>query len=64
MINKKNKDRGYEDIKNSNDDFICIGSLTNFFMICSYLRGMDNFFMDLAFNKKLAEKIIGEVGQF
>ena len=64
MINKKNKQAGYEEIKNSGDDFICIGSLINFFMLCSYLRGMDNFFMDLAFNKKLAEKIIGEVGQF
>lgn len=64
MINKKNKQAGYEEIKNSGDDFICIGSLTNFFMICSFLRGMDNFFMDLAFNKRLAERIIDEVGQF
>ncbi len=64
MINKKNKGTSYEEIKNSDDDFICIGSLTNFFMICSYLRGMDNFFMDLASNKKLAERIIDEVGQF
>ena len=64
MVNKKNRDKGYEEIKSSNDDFICIGSLSNFFMICSYLRGMDKFFIDLASNKKLAEKIIGEVGEF
>jgi uroporphyrinogen decarboxylase len=33
-------------------------------MICCYLRGMDNFFMDLASNKRLAEKLINEVSQF
>lgn len=64
MINKNNKDLGYEEIKNGGDEFVCIGSLTNFFMICCYLRGMDNFLMDLAFNIKLAERIIGEVGKF
>jgi uroporphyrinogen decarboxylase len=64
MVKKKNKETGCKEIKGSNDDFICIGSLTSFFMICSYLRGMDNFFMDLAFNKRLAGKIIDEVGQF
>ena len=45
-------------------DFVSIGSLNNFFIICCYLRGMEQFLCDLAFNKKLAEYIINEVGEF
>jgi len=54
----------YENLKNSKDDIICMGALNNFYMICSYLRGMDQFLMDLVGNRRLAEKIIGEVGEF
>ena len=59
-----NTDLSYESIKKSDEDFICIGSLNCFFMICSYLRGMDKFLMDLVSNKKLAEFLISEVGEF
>ncbi len=31
----------YENLKDSEDDIICMGALNNFYMICSYLRGMD-----------------------
>ena len=33
-------------------------------MICSYLRGMEQFLMDLALDRALAERLIGEVGEF
>jgi uroporphyrinogen decarboxylase len=55
---------GEEFDKRKNRDFISMGSLNNFFMICCYLRGMEQFLSDLAFNKKLAEYIINEVGEF
>ncbi len=54
----------YGDINIDEDNLICIGSLNSLFMICCYLRGMEKFMMDLAFNKKLAELIIKEVGDF
>ena len=46
------------------DHVICIGVLNNLFMICSYLRGMEQFLMDLALDRALAERLIGEVGEF
>lgn len=65
MKNKYNtKDLNYETLKNNNEDFICMGTLSSFFMMCCYLRGMDQFLMDLSTNIKLAERIIGEVGEF
>lgn len=65
MKNKYNiEDLKYKNIKNSNDNLVCIGTLSNLFMICCYLRGMENFLMDLVSNIKLAERIIGEVGEF
>lgn len=65
MQNKYNfEGMKYEDVKDSNDNLICMGTLSNLFMICCYLRGMENFLMDLAFNKTIAEHIIGEVGEF
>jgi len=65
MYNKYNiKNLDYENIKESNEDFICMGSLSSLFMICCYLMGMENFLMTLAYNIKLAEKIINEVGEF
>jgi len=61
---KLKQELSYQSLKNSKEDFICMGSLNNFFMICCYLRGMEQFFLDLAFNLKLAESIIKEVGEF
>lgn len=48
----------------STEDFICVGSHSYFFTICWGLRGLEQFLMDLAFNKKVAEKIINEVCEF
>jgi len=59
-----NKYRDFNPRSVSKDDIICIGSLSSLYMICCYLRGMENFLIDLAFNKKLAEYIIKEVGEF
>ena len=65
MKNKYNiEGLNYENIKDSNDDLICIGTFSSLFMICCYLRGMENFLMDLAYNIKVAETIIDEVGEF
>ncbi len=47
-----------------NNEFIALGSFNSLFIICSYLRGMDQFLMDLAGNKKIAEKIIKLVGEY
>ena len=59
----KNKYREF-DYKESNDEtMVCIGSLSSLYMICCFLRGMENFLMDLAFNKRLAEAVIKEVGE-
>lgn len=46
------------------NEFIAMGSFNSLFMICSYLRGMDRFLMDIAGNKKLAEKIIKLTSQY
>lgn len=43
---------------------VCIGVLNNFYMICAYLRGMEQFLMDLVLDRPLAERLIGEVGEF
>jgi uroporphyrinogen decarboxylase len=53
-----------EDIENSGDDVVSVGSLSNYFMICCYLRGMEAFLTDMAFDLKLAERLAGEVGEF
>jgi len=58
------EDLNYENIKDSNDDLICIGTLSSLFMICCYLRGMENFLVDLIYNTRVAECIIDEVGKF
>jgi len=54
----------YEALAARDDHVICIGILNNLFMICSYLRGMEQFLMDLALDLALAERLIGEVGEF
>jgi uroporphyrinogen decarboxylase len=54
----------FRDIENSGDDVVGVGSLSNFFMICCYLRGMQAFLTDMAFDIKLAERLAGEVGEF
>ena len=65
MINRYKDDRiSYEKIKDESDKIISIGNLTTVFMICTFLRGTENFLMDLVSNIKLAEKIINEVADF
>lgn len=54
----------YDNLSKSNQEFICVGTLSNLFMICCYLRGMEQFLMDLASDHGIAERIIGEVGEF
>jgi uroporphyrinogen-III decarboxylase len=54
----------YEALAARDDHVICIGVLNNLFMICCYLRGMEQFLMDLALDRALAERLIGEVGEF
>lgn len=48
----------------SRNEFIACGSFNSPFIICSYLRGMEQFLMDLFINPKLAEYLIREVGEF
>ncbi len=54
----------YKNFKNMPNDFICMGTLNEPFIICCYLRGMERFLIDLASNIKLAERIIAEVSDF
>lgn len=54
-IRKENiGDLSIESLKSQGEVFICMGNvLSNPFMLCSYLRGMDTFLMDLAGNKRI-----------
>jgi hypothetical protein len=55
----------YKNLAGSNEDIISIGDVMNYpFMLCSYLRGMDNFLLDMAGNVKMAEAVISEVCEF
>lgn len=54
----------HEQIDTESQDIVSIGTLSNLFMICCYLRGMENFLLDLAFNNKIAERLVSEVGDF
>ena len=54
----------YEALALREDHVIGMGILNNLFMICSYLRGMEQFMMDLVLDRALAERLIGEVGEF
>jgi uroporphyrinogen decarboxylase len=62
----KNKYRNVpaEELASSEEDVVCVGTLSSLFMICCYLRGMEQFLMDLALNRKLAGRLVGEVGEF
>lgn len=65
MINRYKDERiSYANIKDDDDEIVSIGNLTSVFMMCSFLRGMENFLIDMASNIKLAEKIINEVAGF
>ncbi len=54
----------YQSLSQSDQEFICVGTLSNLFMICCYLRGMEQFMIDLAIDHPMAERIVGEVGEF
>lgn len=62
----KNKYRpvSVEQLAASDEDVVCVGTLSSLFMICCYLRGMEQFLMDLALNRRLAGRLVGEVGEF
>jgi len=65
MINRYKDDRiSLENIKKDADSIISIGNLTTVYMICAFLRGTENFLIDMVANKKLAEKIVDEVSAF
>lgn len=50
-------------LKNENE-FIGLGTFNSPFIMCSYLRGMEQFLMDIVINKKLAEFLINKVSEF
>ena len=63
-MHNKYREATPHDLSGSDDAIVSIGTLSSLFMICCYLRGMENFLMDLACNEPLAERLIGEVGEF
>jgi len=54
----------YESLVASGRHIICMGILNNLFMICCYLRGMEQFLVDMVADRLLAERLIREVGEF
>jgi uroporphyrinogen-III decarboxylase len=46
------------------DGIVNFGTLSNVFYICCYLRGMEQFLTDMAFDQKLVARLVGEVGEF
>jgi uroporphyrinogen decarboxylase len=64
VVSESNEiDYSIDDLK-KNNEFIALGSFNSLFILCSYLRGMEQFLIDLYLNKKIAEHILGEVGEF
>ena len=63
-MSNRYRDVKKEDLSTSSDDIICIGTLSSLFMMCCYLRGMENFLADLVFNQRLVEHLAGEVSEF
>ena len=50
---------------NSSDKyFLNTSCMNSLFMVSTYLRGMDKMLMDLVSNKKYAETLIGNIGEF
>jgi hypothetical protein len=54
----------YDSLREAGEDLMCMGMFNSPFMICCYLRGMEQFLIDLASDRALAERIIGVVGDF
>jgi len=52
------------DLKKSDEYFLNTSCMNSIFMVSTYLRGMDKMFMDLLLNKKYAETLLGNIGQF
>lgn len=54
----------YDSLRGEGDDFMCMGMFNSPFMMCCYLRGMEQFLVDLVLDSRLAGRIIGEVGEY
>ena len=54
----------YDALVAGGQDMICLGMFNSPFMLCCYLRGMEQFLVDLAWDRALAERILGVVGEF
>ncbi len=54
----------YDALAAADRDVICFGSFNSPFMMCCYLRGMEQFLLDLAWDRALADRIVGEVADF
>jgi uroporphyrinogen-III decarboxylase len=52
------------ELTGNDDDVVNLGTLSSLFMICCYLRGMEQFLMDMAVNPGLVERLVGEVCEF
>ena len=52
------------DFKKSDEYFLNTNCMNSIFMVSTYLRGMENFFMDLVLNKDYAETLLNNIGEF
>ena len=64
IMKNRYRDVKAEELVHSDEDIVCIGTLSSLFMMCCYLRGMENFLADMVFNQRLVEHLVGEVGEF
>jgi len=46
------------------DNFFCTGILNYIFILASWLRGQDQFFVDLAIDQKAAAALVDKIGEF
>jgi uroporphyrinogen decarboxylase len=51
-----------EDLKNEN--FLCTGVTNSIFVLSWYIRGFENFLVDLVWNKKMAKTLVDKLGRF
>jgi uroporphyrinogen decarboxylase len=63
-MHNRYREEGLDELADSQENIVCIGTLSVPFMTCSYLRGMERFLEDLAWEGPLVKRLVGEVGEF
>lgn len=64
VMSCKYRDAEAQDIYRNDNDLVCLGAMNTPFMMCCFLRGMENFMLDLAMRPKLVERLLGLLSEF